>query len=98
MTTTATSHGLQRDLIRLVGAEGLVEPTDRRYLADATEAHGLIGRADAICLPRDPDEVAAVAAWCYDRELPIIPRGGGTGYAGGAVPIDGGVVLSLERL
>ena len=27
-----------------------------------------------------------------------MPRGGGTGYAGGAVPLDGGVVLSLERL
>src|SRR5206468_11097949 len=27
-----------------------------------------------------------------------VPRGGGTGYAGGAVPLEGGVVLSLERL
>jgi FAD/FMN-containing dehydrogenase len=30
--------------------------------------------------------------------VPVVPRGGGTGYAGGAVPLDGGVVLSLERL
>jgi FAD/FMN-containing dehydrogenase len=30
--------------------------------------------------------------------VPIVPRGGGTGYAGGAVPLDGGIVLSLERL
>jgi glycolate oxidase subunit GlcD len=30
--------------------------------------------------------------------VPIVPRGGGTGYAAGAVPLDGGVVLSLERL
>ena len=37
-------------------------------------------------------------AWCYDRELPVIPRGGGTGYAGGAVPVEGGVVVALDRL
>ncbi len=30
--------------------------------------------------------------------MPIVPRGGGTGFTGGAVPLDGGVVLSLERL
>ena len=37
-------------------------------------------------------------AWCYDHDVPIIPRGGGTGFTGGAVPLDGGVVLSLENL
>lgn len=30
--------------------------------------------------------------------MAIVPRGGGTGFAGGAVPVDGGVVVSLERL
>jgi glycolate oxidase subunit GlcD len=39
-----------------------------------------------------------VVGWCYEHDVPIVPRGGGTGYAGGAVPLDGGVVLSLERL
>ena len=36
-------------------------------------------------------------AWCYAHDVSIVPRGGGTGYAGGAVP-DGGVVLGFERL
>ena len=36
--------------------------------------------------------------WCYENDVALIPRGGGTGYAGGAVPVDGGVVVSLERL
>ena len=36
-------------------------------------------------------------AWCYERDVPIVPRGGGTGAAAGAVP-DGGVVLALDRL
>ena len=67
------------------------------YLTDATEARGLRGRADAVVLPRTAAEVAEVVSWCYERDVPITPRGGGTGFAGGAVPL-GGVVLALERL
>ena len=35
---------------------------------------------------------------CHDRGVPLVVRGAGTGYTGGAVPLHGGVVLSLERL
>ena len=71
---------------------------DAAALADMTEARGLAGRADAVVRPGTAEEVARVVAWCYDHDVPVVPRGGGTGYAGGAVPVDGGVVLSLERL
>jgi glycolate oxidase subunit GlcD len=67
------------------------------YLSDATEARGLHGSAEAVVLPRTAEEVAAVVAWCYERGVALTPRGGGTGFAGGAVPL-GGVVLGLERL
>ena len=67
------------------------------YLSDATESRGLEGHAEAVALPRTPDEVAGVLAWCYGRCIAVTPRGGGTGFAGGAVPF-GGVVVSLERL
>lgn len=71
---------------------------ERRHVEDATRVRGLRGRADAVALPRDTSEVAATVAWCYEHDVAIVPRGGGTGYAGGAVPIDGGVVLCLDRL
>jgi glycolate oxidase subunit GlcD len=67
------------------------------YLNDSTEVRGLHGRADAVVVPGTAEEVAEVLAWCYAHDVPIVARGGGTGYAGGAVP-DGGVVLALERL
>jgi glycolate oxidase subunit GlcD len=87
---------IERDLRAAVTAE-VVTPS-AAYLADQTEARGLHGRADAVALPRTADEVAEVVAWCYAQGVAIVPRGGGTGYAAGAVPLDGGVVLSLERL
>ena len=73
-------------------------PTTREYLEDATAIRGLIGRADGVVLPGSAEEVCAVMRWCYENDVALIPRGGGTGYAGGAVPVDGGVVVSLERL
>ncbi len=85
-----------RDLRALLG-EDSVAPAVAPYLSDETETRGLRGRADAVVLPRTAEEVAAVVAWCYEHGVPVVPRGGGTGYAGGAVP-DGGIVLSLERL
>jgi glycolate oxidase subunit GlcD len=87
---------VERELRAAVGAE--IIPPSAAYLSDETEARGVSGRADAIALPRTADEVAEVVAWCYERGVAIVPRGGGTGYAAGAVPLDGGVVLALERL
>ena len=87
---------VERELRAAVSAD-VVAPT-AAYLTDMTEARGLSGRADAVALPRSAEEVAEVVAWCYTHGVAIVPRGGGTGYAGGAVPLDGGVVLSLERL
>ena len=52
-----------------------VEPP-AEYLADQTEGRGLTGRADAVALPGSTAEVAAAVAWCYDHDVPIVPRGG----------------------
>src|SRR4051812_49763892 len=87
-----------RELASIVGDGPVLEGEAREYLADASRAQGFRGRADAVVLPGSAEEVAAVVAWCYEHDVPVVPRGGGTGYAGGAVPLDGGVVLSLERL
>lgn len=54
--------------------------------------------ADVVVLPADTAAVSAVARVCNDTRTPLVPRGAGTGYTGGAVPVRGGVVLSLERL
>ncbi len=59
---------------------------------------GVVGRADAVVLPSTVDEVAAVMRWCYENDVPLTARGGGTGLAGGAIPVEGGVVIAFERL
>ena len=53
--------------------------------------------ADLVVIPGTTAEVAAIAQLCDRAGVPIVPRGAGTGYTGGAVPVRGGVVVSLER-
>jgi glycolate oxidase subunit GlcD len=94
-TTTRT---VARELTSVLGADAVLPDVPRAYLSDQTEGRGVVGRADAVALPGSTEQVAATVAWCYTHGVAIVPRGGGTGFAAGAVPLDGGVVLSLERL
>ena len=120
-STLADTTLLQSELVRLVGAEHVLVPPDPadganrggmggewgQYNHDATRSRGLSGSADLVVRPGSTAEVAAVMALCYERDVPLIPRGGGTGLAGGAVPLiprgegtgfGGGVVCTLERM
>jgi glycolate oxidase subunit GlcD len=86
------------DLTRIVGDGHVLDGSDPVYSRDATETRGIEGRADAVVFPGSADVVASVLAWCYEHDVPLTARGGGTGFAGGAVPLEGGIVLALDRL
>ena len=90
----SVASALGRVVDRSLVQDGDVRP----YLVDETETRSLAGRADAVVTPNTPAEVAAVVRFAYEHDVPVVPRGGGTGYAGGCVPVDGGIVLALERI
>ena len=93
------SHALGDDLRRLLGDAAVECPVvDREWLHDGTESAAVVGAAAAVVRPADAEQVAAVVGYARAQGLPIVPRGGGTGYAAGAVPFAGSLVLSLDRL
>jgi D-lactate dehydrogenase len=49
----------------------------------------------AVVFPLTVEEVQAVVRLCNEHKVPLVPRGRGTGTAGGSVPEQGGVALSL---
>ena len=53
---------------------------------------------EAVVLPTSAEEVAAALAVSEAHGIPVTPRGAGTGLTGGAIPVRGGAVLSLERM
>jgi len=98
VTRPLGAHAIERELGSLLGADRVLPGDAPRYGADDSEASGVVGRPDAVVLPATADEVARVVSWCYAHDVALVPRGGGSGFAGGAVPVTGGVVVSLERL
>ena len=54
--------------------------------------------ADLVVMPKNQDEVIAVLKACYRHNVPVTPRGTGTGNYGQAMPLSGGVVLSLAGM
>ena len=93
------SDALGDDLRRLLGDAAVECPVvDREWLHDGTESAAVVGAAAAVVRPADAEQVAAVVGYARAQGLPIVPRGGGTGYSAGAVPFAGSLVLSLDRL
>jgi glycolate oxidase len=88
---------LIRDLRALVGAAYvLVDKEDVVvYEQDASIFQVM---PELVVLPANVEEVAAVVKLAKRFNVPIVPRGSGTGLAGGAVPAEGGIILSLARL
>ena len=75
----------------------LVSEEDRlNYSKDYTE--DLSYTPDVVLKPVSAEEIAHILAYCNTHRIPVTPRGAGTGLSGGALPLYGGVVLSLERL
>ncbi len=64
----------------------------------AADALGIAAAPDLVVIPDTVDEIATVARVCHEHRVPLVVRGAGTGYTGGAVPTLGGIVLSMESL
>ncbi|MHC4956327.1 MAG: FAD-binding oxidoreductase [Planctomycetota bacterium] len=62
------------------------------------ETMDLFSAAGIVVRPRSTPEVQEVLRLASAESIPVTPRGGGTGKAGGCIPVEGGIVLSLEKM
>jgi glycolate oxidase len=58
----------------------------------------VVGRPEIAVVPLDAREVASVVKIAGEEGVPIVPRGAASGLAGGAVPVFGGIVVSMTRM
>src|SRR3954462_14795493 len=89
---------LIEELRRICGDEHVV--TEHHALR-AYESDGLLQYAavpKAAVLPGHGEEVAAVVRACHEAGVPWVARGSGSGLAGGALPLEDGVLVVLSRL
>ena len=78
------------------GDNVLTDPADCwPYGYDNSRRHAL---PEAVAFATDHDAVRDIVRLCYECQVPLVARGRGTGTTGATVPLQGGVVLSLERM
>ncbi|RIH88025.1 putative FAD-linked oxidoreductase [Meiothermus luteus] len=66
------------------------------YESDALTAFR--ARPLAVVLPESHEEVAAAVRWCQKHRIPYVARGSGTSLSGGSLPVEGGLVIGLNRM
>ncbi len=97
-----TTSAAVRELVPLV--RGIVG--DEHCIVDAArlttyECDGLTSfrvLPQMVVLPGSTDEVSRVLRLAHERGVPVVPRGAGTGLSGGALPVDGGIVVGTSRM
>ena len=85
-----------KNLEKLVGKENV--KSDKAHLLaysyDATREHY---QPDIVVFPKNEEDVSKILRYCNENLIPIVPRGAGSGFTGGALPKIGGVVLAFEK-
>jgi glycolate oxidase len=97
MTYNKINSDVLTALTAIVGADAvLTAPAAiEHYSHDETE--DLVYYPEVVVKPRTTEQVAALMKLCNEQVIPVTPRGAGTGLAGGALPVKGGLLLSMER-
>jgi len=66
----------------------------RAYSYDATRTYY---KPEAVVFPRNEDDVSRILSYCDTHQIAVTARGAGSGFTGGALPKNGGIVLAMEK-
>ena len=95
--TAASDAEVLARLSEIVGADSVLVDEERvePYAQDALKEKF---PPEAVVLPRTAEEISAILRLANERRFPVTARGGGVGYTGGAVPVEGGIVIGTDRM
>jgi glycolate oxidase len=101
METTVPLNRVNTDIINelrsLLGADEVFTDHDVLVTYGQDETEDLIFEPEVVVKPATTQEVSAVLKLATRHRIPVTPRAGGTGLSGGALPVHGGILLSMER-
>lgn len=97
MAIAAVITSLLDTFREIVGNENLLVDEQERYAYSHDETEDYSFLPDVVLKPATTEEISRLLKICHEHNLPVTPRGGGTGLSGGALPIQKGVVISMER-
>src|SRR3982750_180300 len=96
-TTSASNPEVLAKLRGIVGEEHVIVDPEKvePYGADAVKEKF---PPEAVVFPESTAQMVAILKLANEYLFPVTARGGGVGYTGGAVPIDGGIVIGTDRM
>jgi glycolate oxidase len=86
------------DELKSIVGEANVRTDAEAIRENSTDATKVFHPADVVVFPETTAQVAAIVVLANRLRVPVVSRGGGVGFAGGAVPIHGGIVMSMRRM
>jgi glycolate oxidase len=84
-------------LTAIVGAENLLVDDESLAIYGKDETEDFAFPPEVILKPSSSDQVSRILKLANEHRVPVTPRGGGTGLSGGALPVHGGICLSMEK-
>ncbi|QQL50816.1 FAD-binding oxidoreductase [Mucilaginibacter ginkgonis] len=91
------SDALLTEIISIVGEQFVLTGKDDTEPYSHDETEDLHFYPQVVARPHTAEEVAALLKLCNDNHIPVTPRGAGTGLSGGALPVNGGLLIAMER-
>ncbi len=97
MPPSASAHLIDA-LCAAVGPDAVLSRPEDLFVYECDALTHHTGRPAAVVLPRSSGDVAACVEACVRHDVPFVPRGAGTGLSGGAVALEGAVVIECARM
>jgi glycolate oxidase len=94
----SVDQSIIRHLTGIAGPKAVFSDEDTLDIYSKDETIGLAHRPEVVVKPSTPKEILEIVRLANLENVPLTPRGKGTGLSGGAVPVFGGIVLSCERM
>ncbi len=84
--------------LRVIVGDAHVRTDAESVRENSTDATKRFHPADVVVFPATAEEVARIVCLANTERIPVVSRGGGVGYAGGAIPVAGGIVVAMRRM
>ena len=96
----STNESILRELRDICGEANVFADAEmmETYSHDETPAGDYGHMPDVVVMPGSTEEVSRIMKLANRERIPVTPRGAGSGLSGGAIPVYGGIVLSVERM
>ncbi|MCL1865147.1 MAG: FAD-binding protein [Spirochaetes bacterium] len=88
-----------KDLRKILSSEQVLDlPEDVSAYANDATFYVAKKNPDAVVFPASTEEISSIIKYAASNKIPVVPRGAGSGLAGGCTPVHGGIVIDMKRI